>query len=243
MEGWDAHPRHVMSNEGFDMLGMKRLMLALGTVAVLGVGDMGAQEPPAPRGEGMHRGPAPETILAFRDRLGLTEDQVTALEEVRERMVAVCSSHRAAMAQLRSRFQAGEIDRAEMLGSMEAIRSGGPDLHQELQDRIQAILDEGQLAAVQQLRADRDATRGCRGQMRPGRGMRGGDGAMSPGRDMRGGERPGGMRGRGMRGGDRPGGVAGRGMRGGDLPDGVVDGPGAPGGPGMADRCSVSGSP
>ena len=234
------------------MLGMKRVVLALGAVAVIGVGDLAAQEPAAPRGEGMHRGPAPETILAFRHRLELTEDQVTAVEELRERMVSVRTSHRAAMAQLRSRFQAGEIDRAEMLGSMEAIRSGGPDFHQEMQDRIQAILDEDQLAALQELQADRDAMRGRRGQMRPGRGMRGGDGVMGPGRAMCRGDGPGAKRGpgMGMRGVDGPRGMIGRAMPGGDGPasmrgQGAPGGVGEPGmrGPGMADRCGVSGSP
>ena len=203
------------------MLGMKKVVLVAGAVMMLGAGGMVAQEPAAPAEEGMHRGhrgPAPEMILAFRERLELTDDQVAALDEVRERMVSVRSSHRAAMAQLRSRFQAGEIDRAEMLASMEAIRSGGPDFHQEVRDRVETILDEGQLAALEELRAERGAMRGAHGRMRPGRGMRGGPGAMPGGRT--GDDGPGAMRRGGMRGGQ-----------------GMSGGPGAPGGPMARGAC------
>ena len=192
------------------MLGMKSGALALGAMLLIGLGDVAAQEPPAQRGPRMHGGGGPEMVLSVRDQLDLTEDQIAELNQLREQMVGIRTSHRSAMASLRSRLQAGEIDREEMRTSMEAIRSGGPQVHEEMQSRIASILDEEQLASFEELRQSRQA-------VRDGRGMRRGGG---PGA-MRG--RPGAMRGPGMR-GDGPGGMGPDAMRPGGR--GLGEGPG-----------------
>lgn len=200
------------------MLGMKSGALALGAMLLIGLGDMAAQEPPAQRGLGMHRGGGPEMVLSVRDQLGLNEEQIAELNELREQMVGIRTSHRSAMASLRSRLRAGEIDREEMRTSMEAIRSGAPQMQEEMQARIASILDEEQLASLEELRQQR------RPAARNGRGMRRGGG-------------PGAMGGPGMR-GDAPGGISsdamrpgGRGLRKG--PGGHMRGcPAGPAGPG-----------
>lgn len=163
------------------MLGMKSGALALGAMLLMGLGEVAAQEPPAQRGPGMHGGGGPEMVLSLRDQLNLTQDQIAELNELREQMVGIRTSHRSAMTSLRSRFQAGEIDREEMTTSMEAIRSGGPQVHEEMQSRIASILDEEQLASFEELRQSRRAVRDGRGMRRGGRGP--GEG---PGGHMRG---------------------------------------------------------
>lgn len=168
------------------MLGKKSGALALGAMLLIGLGDMAAQEPPAQRGPGMHRGGGPEMVLSMRDQLGLTEEQIAELNELREQMVGIRTSHRSAMASLRSRLRAGEIDREEMRTSMEAIRSGGPQVHEEMQTRIASILDEEQLASFEELRQSRQA-------VRDGRGMRRGGGHGGMGGPGMHGDGPGGM--------------------------------------------------
>jgi Spy/CpxP family protein refolding chaperone len=200
------------------MLGMKSGAIALGAMLLMGLGGVEAQDAPARRGPGMHGAGGPEMVLSMRDQLGLTEEQIAELDELREQMVGIRTSHRSAMASVRSRFEAGEIDREEMTTAMEAIRSGGPQVHEEMQSRIASILDEEQLASFEELRQSRQA-------VRDGRGMRRGGG-------------PGAMGGQGMR-GDGPRGMGpdamrpgGRGPRGG--PGGHMRGCPGPGATGAA---------
>ena len=100
----------------------------------LGVADLSAQRSPEGRGPGSHRGPGVEMILSARDRLGLTEDQVAELSDLREQMVALRTTHRTAM---------------------EQMRSSGDQMRGAVRERVEAILSEDQMVRLDQIRQAR----------------------------------------------------------------------------------------
>lgn len=166
------------------MMKMNGGALALVALAVLGANDLSAQAEATQRRPGPRGGADAETIMAMRDRLELTEEQIAALDEIRSETVALRSSHRSAMAEMRSRFQAGEIERSELMAFMEDLRSSAPATREQRRERIEAVLDEAQLETLSRIRAERRAfARGRASARRGGPAMRGGRGpAMRDGR-------------------------------------------------------------
>lgn len=189
------------------MMKTKGGALALVALAVLGANDLSAQAEATQRRPGPRGGADAETIMAMRDRLELTDEQIAALDEIRSETVALRNSHRSAMAEMRSRFQAGEIERSELMAFMEDVRSSAPATREQRRERIEAVLDEAQLETLSRIRAERRAfARGRASTRRGGPAMRGGRGpAMRDGRGpaVRGGRgfgpsmRPGARRSRG----------------------------------------------
>lgn len=183
--------------------------IALGALIVFGANDIGAQDQTTQPQARMASGPNAEMIMAMRDRLELTEEQIAAFDQIRREAVELRSSHQAAIAEMRSRLRAGEIERSEMMAFMEDLRSSAPATAQQRRERIEAVLNETQLQTLSELRAERRGFMRGRASMR--RGGRGGRG-FRPRRRSGPGGAPGPM---------RPG-ARGRGL-------GTGMGPGAPG--------------
>ena len=200
------------------------------------------------RGQAMgSRGAGIEMIMRQKDRLELTEAQVSRLDEIRKESVQRRTAHQAQMAELRSRVAAGQADRSAFLEQARAMREGAAAVQTQQRERIEAVLDEAQKEKLQQwgqqaraFRMGRQSALRGGGQMGPapgGRGMPGRQGIRA-GQGMRGNQ---GMRGgRGIRGnrggfgmGDGPG-MGGRwGFQEGGQGMAPGWGPGAQGGPGL----------
>jgi hypothetical protein len=84
----------------------------------------------------------------------------------------------AEMAEMRSRLRAGEIRRSELMAFMEDRRDANAGVADEQRARVDAVLSEEQLAAVQEMRTRargdmrgrQGVRRGPRGGFRPGAG-------------------------------------------------------------------------
>lgn len=221
------------------MRGKKSGLIAMGVLFALGAAGLNAQQPvPERQRAGLRRGPSPEALLSSREELGLTEDQAAALEALRAEGVQRRSAEAAELAELRSRLAAGQIRRSEMMAFHEDRAEARESLQAEHRARVEAVLNEEQLARVEQFRLQADAFRRGRASARGERGVRGDHGGRSawqgaPGR----GQRP--DRGWGGQGRDferqryrRPGGRGGPGAPDGGGPAGAT-GPGNPGDSGL----------
>jgi len=247
----------------FTMKKMTGGLLVLATLLVTGAGDLTAQQ--SRRGQ-QRQGPAAvqgargaqvqgmrgrqmqgrgadqggvEAIMRMRERLELTDAQISELDGLRSQGVTRRNAQMATMAELRSRMAAGEIQRSEIIATMEAQREGADGIREQHRARIDAILTEGQRESLQQMqrvgrafqagRAAGAARGGPAGRgMRAQRGSGGGQGIRARGPAGRG---PGaGMRGRGGQGDQRGPPMRGRGM---------MRGPGGQGGPIGADSAGI----
>ena len=165
-----------------------------------------------------------EAVMQMRDRLELTEDQITNLDAIRQESVQRRTAEAAELAEVRSQFAAGQIARSDVMAFMEDRRGSDESVADQQRERIDAILTEAQLESLQEARGrTRAFARGRSGARRGGRSaLRGGRSAFRGGRPGMGGGRSGFRRGgSGFRGGrsgfrgDRPGmGGGRRGMRG-----------------------------
>ena len=157
-----------------------------------------------------------EQVMRMRERLGLTEDQIRSLEELRNEAVQRRNAHQATMQELRSKVMAGEADRGQLRELARAHREQASVLQRQQRERIEQVLTEAQRDTLRQVVARARAFRMGRESAMRGQGMRGGRG-MRPG--MRGG-----------RGGPAFRGPAGTGLRRRGFGPGVGDGsgPGAP---------------
>jgi len=150
-----------------------------GTVTLLvalavGVVGVSAQEPAEDEGRvGLRRGMSAEMIMSMRERLELTEAQLSALDEIRRETVQRRSTEMADMAEMRSRLRAGQIRRSEMMAFMEDRQEANQGLAEQRRVRVEAVLSEAQIEALQSMR------RGGRDGLR--RGSR--DGLRRGGRD------------------------------------------------------------
>lgn len=111
--------------------------------------------------------PGIERILEQRARLGLTDQQVTALNTLRVQALETRQARMATAARVRSDLAAGEITRAEAAARMDRFRSETEATN--LQARIQEILTEEQRTQLQESRRamlGRDGVR--RAPMAPG---------------------------------------------------------------------------
>ena len=153
-------------------------------LTILAGGGVAAQDRP-PTGPTM--APDAETVLALRDRLELTDEQVEALHRIRRERLEARSSRREAMDELRSRLRAGEITRQEMRASVAEICAEGPRGPDGMRAPLLDVLSAEQLSTLQEVGRNRQALRRGGGQMSRGRG----DAVRGPGRSQ--------MRGRGIR--------------------------------------------
>ena len=183
---------------------MRGGFIALTALTMIGATHIAAQEEvESPERRALRRGPSVERIMSMRERLGLTEEQIAQLDQIRAELVQERSAEMAGMAEMRSRLEAGQIRRSEMMAYLEERRDASRGQLEERRTRIEGLLTESQRESVSQMgdRARafaRGQARGRRGQgVRPGRGWDRGE------RGIRG-RRPGGE-GRGFRRGPRGG--------------------------------------
>jgi hypothetical protein len=155
-------------------------LIALGALFALGVAGLNAQEPVQERQRaGLRRGPSTEALLSSREELGLTEDQVAALEALRAEGVQRRTDEAAELAELRSRLAAGQIGRSELMAFREERAGSREALQAQHRERVEAVLNQEQLAQVEQFRAQADAFRRGRASARGERGVRSGRGERS----------------------------------------------------------------
>lgn len=158
----------------------------------VGVADLAAQQNRAqgPRARAdmtdrMVRGggaPGVEGILRMRERLELTEDQVSQLDALRSERVEQRTLAAHEMNELRSQLRAGTIERTEAMERMRTAREARAGQAEQDRAVVQGLLSENQRATLGQLQAQRRAFEagrrsGLRGQER---GMRGGGEARGP---------------------------------------------------------------
>ena len=154
------------------MTGRRAALLTGAALALFLGSEAHAQDTEGRRGSRMTA--SPERIMSMRERLGLTEDQLQALEQLRAEDVDQRARRRAQMDEMRSRLRAGEIERDEMRAFMEELRDGQSNAG-DRSARVEGILTEDQLESLQEVRTRRAGFRGNRGSVRGGRAqVRGG---------------------------------------------------------------------
>ena len=132
--------------------------------------------------------PSVEAIMAMRERLSLTDDQIGRLDDLRAESVERRSMAQAELAEMRSRLAAGQIQQSDLMAFIEDRRATSGDLREEERSRLEGVLDAEQLESLQELRIrGRSFAAGRSSARRGGRnGMRSGRGTIRSGRDVRG---------------------------------------------------------
>ncbi|HET9947700.1 MAG TPA: Spy/CpxP family protein refolding chaperone [Longimicrobiales bacterium] len=152
--------------------------LLMGTLAMAGAGGVEAQ--------------SVESILRARERLELTEDQVSRLDQIRAREVEARAAEEARIAELRSQLAAGQIRRSELMAAIEERQDARRARAEERRAEVDSILTEEQRATAERLRVRA-------GRPGPGRFQRGIGPRFGP-RGRFGPARPGARGGRALRG-------------------------------------------
>ncbi|GMV03748.1 MAG: hypothetical protein AMXMBFR53_00300 [Gemmatimonadota bacterium] len=166
-------------------MGGAALLAAVMAVAPLNLdAQMG---PRGQRGQAMGpRGAGVEMILRQRERLELTDAQVSQLDQLRQEAVQRRTAHQAQVAELRSKVAAGQLEAAAFREQVQSMWEGAEGVRTQQQERVEGILTDAQRQSLQQWGAQarafrmgrQSALRGQRGMM-PGAGIRGGR-AMAP---------------------------------------------------------------
>ncbi|MEX2465592.1 MAG: Spy/CpxP family protein refolding chaperone [Gemmatimonadota bacterium] len=158
----------------------------------LGAADLAAQQSraPGPRARAevadrLGRGggaPGVEGILRMRERLELTEDQVSRLDALRSERVEQRMLAAAEMNELRSELRAGTIERTEAMERMRTAREARVGQAEQDRAAVEALLDDNQRTTVEQFQSQRRAFEaGRRSALRgQARGMRGGGEVRGP---------------------------------------------------------------
>lgn len=107
-----------------------------------------------------------ESIMRAEERLELNESQLESLEALRREAVAERTAEMTEMAELRSRLEAGQIQRSELMAFTEERRDARQARAEERRERLEAVLTEDQLETLQQVR--RRGRAGARLGGRPG---------------------------------------------------------------------------
>lgn len=135
----------------------------------------------------------PEQIMRMRDRLQLTDEQINQLDDIRRENVQRRTTAMAEMAELRSQVTAGQINRSDVMSSLQARREEGQAMAKPgelvmsiLTDQQRDILDILGEAKTRSLRARSGNARGMRGRGGPA-GFRDPKGGRSGRPGMRGG--------------------------------------------------------
>lgn len=145
--------------------------------AALGTSRLGAQEHRrmAPhRAEIGERGarrhaPRVERLMRMSETLGLTDDQVASLDEIRRENVETMQEVYAAGLAARSELAAGLTTREEVHEAMAERREALEAVAQERRERVSEILTDEQKTQIQELRSER-RHRAMRGYGPRGRG-------------------------------------------------------------------------
>lgn len=145
------------------------------------------------------RGPGIEMIMRQRAELELTDAQVSQLDQIRQEAVQRRSSHRAVVADLRSKVRAGDLEAADFREQVQALRDGSEAARTQEKERIDAVLNDAQKGKLDEWAGQAQAFRmgrmsAMRGNRAPRgqRSFRGGpgaagacDSAWGPGPDRR----------------------------------------------------------
>lgn len=153
----------------------------------LGTGGAAAQESEAERTRSV-RSPSVEAVMSMRDRLKLTEDQISSLDAIRAERVRERNAVRAEMEEMRSRLRAGQIPRSEMMAYMEQRREAQTGVNEARRGELEGILNETQLGTLDDMRTRARSFARGRASARGDRGVRAsrGDRASRGGRSFRG---------------------------------------------------------
>ena len=156
--------------ESLEMKARNMGVVALAVWMTMGAVDAKAQSRRGEQGEQRRRGLDVEAVMALRDRLELTEDQLGTLEELRAERVVERSALNAEMSEMRSLLRAGQIPRSEMMAFMEARQEASAGVAEERREQIDAVLDETQREALEEMRVrTRSFARGRASARRNGR--------------------------------------------------------------------------
>jgi len=164
--------------------GKRTLLTLLATTLLVPVALQGqARGPggdgPGTRGIGIRdRAPAAERVLAVREHLQLRDDQLQELEEMRREAVDRRMAALGEVEELRSRVRAGDLARDELRAHVRERFEVAREVREQDRERLEGLLDEGQLEAWQELQRERFA--GRRGE-RPREMRQGGGGRRGPG--------------------------------------------------------------
>lgn len=171
----------------------RNTLASLMVIAAVAAGPAAAQDTAsadtqAQGSETNFRLPSIEAVMSMREQLSLTENQIADLDELRAESVERRSLAQAEMAEMRSRLQAGQIQRSELMAFVEDRRAESGDLRSEHRSRIEGVLDATQLETLQlrQVRT-RSFRRGRASVSRGGQaGVRSGQRSFRDGRNARG---------------------------------------------------------
>lgn len=194
---------------------MRRLTSGVALMAtVMTLAPLSAEAQRGPRGpRGMGpgvRGPGVEMIMRLRERLGLSEDQIQQLDQIRQEAVQRRTAHQAEMEELRSSVRAGQTEATELRELVQQRQEAAQGIRDAERERVEAVLTEDQRTELENLRTQARAFQRGRQSVMPRRGFRGPRGGMWQGGP--------GMRGRALR----------RGMWGGRMFGPEMQGPGTP---------------
>jgi len=165
------------------------LTLALTLVIGAGVTPVQGQRGPGFRGQvgGPRAGRSLEAILENQEALGLSEDQLAQIQDLKAVMDSDVAPLAEEISALRAQIQAGEVDRSEGFRQLQALRGEMMIASAPLRGRVQEILTVEQhqrlQATMRQSRPGqgRGWAFGGRGQGRMGRGqLRGSRGGFGP---------------------------------------------------------------
>ncbi len=170
---------------------MRKTRGVLGLMVAVAVGASAspllAQRGPGPRGQGgPNMGRSVDVVLEHQEALGLTEQQISQLQQLKADVETDVAPLAEEMQALRAQIRDGTIDRTEGFRQMEALRGEMITAAAPLRGRVQEILTVEQHNELRAL-----MRQGRRGPGRAGapwaRGMSGGRG-MLPGRGRAGGQ-------------------------------------------------------
>ncbi len=134
------------------------------------------------------RGAGVEMILRQKERLGLTEDQVKQLDQIRQEAVQRRTAHQAEMAELVSKVRAGQMEASALREQMQARREGAVDIREQQRERVETVLNDAQKEKLQDWGGlARAFQMGRQSAMRGGQAFRG----RAPQGGLRGGFAPG----------------------------------------------------
>lgn len=164
-------------------------IVALSALSILGTTDVAAQNV--------------EAIMRAQERLELTEDQLASLDAIRQQAVQERTAAMAEREEMRSRLDAGLVERSEVMALAERQRDARQATAEQRRERIDAVLTDSQREQLQEMRSRQNRmARGARPGPRPGVGRPGLAPRGRPGVAPRG--RPGGRGAAGPAGPRRP---------------------------------------
>ena len=147
------------------------ILIALSALVAISAIDIAAQDEVETRR--VVRGtPGVEAIMGMREALALTEEQIADLDAIRRESVQRRNTDLAELAEVRSQFAAGQIERSEVMAFMEGRRDANQGVEERQRERLDAILTEAQVESLHEARGRTLRFAGRRDSARRGNGNR-----------------------------------------------------------------------